>query len=141
VTGYIFHPTTAQFHFLFLNALLGILICYVIIYCHQFAVVILRVAKIIYCSMAAAFGSGVMFSLVSGMGGANAVTSGVFFAIVQGGIFQVSMKEMYIFYSFVNRNNFVFLYPHLVIGNINAALVIEIVRQPVGVLEPTLCQS
>jgi hypothetical protein len=103
--------------------------------------VILRVAKIIYCSMAAALGSGVMFSLVSGMGGANAVTSGVFFAIVQGGIFQVSMKEMFIFYSFVNRNNFVFLYPHLVIGNINAALVIEIVRQPVGVLEPTLCQS
>jgi hypothetical protein len=82
-----------------------------------------------------------MFSLVSGMGGANAVTSGVFFAIVQGGIFQVSMKEMFIFYSFVNRNNFVFLYPHLVSGNLNAALVIEIVRPPVGVLEPTLCQS
>lgn len=43
--------------------------------------------------MVAAFGSGAMFSLVSGMGGpnlaANAVTSGVFFALVQGGIFQV----------------------------------------------------
>ncbi|PNY09725.1 SAM domain family protein [Trifolium pratense] len=43
-------------------------------------------------SMAAAFGSGVMFSLVSGMGGANAVTSGVFFAVVQGGLFQVGQK-------------------------------------------------
>lgn len=43
--------------------------------------------------MAAAFGSGAVFSLVSGMGGpnlaANAVTSGLFFALVQGGIFQV----------------------------------------------------
>ncbi|KAI8532777.1 hypothetical protein RHMOL_Rhmol11G0240700 [Rhododendron molle] len=43
-------------------------------------------------SMVAAFGSGALFSLVSGMGGpnlaANAVTSGVFFALVQGGIFQ-----------------------------------------------------
>jgi len=45
------------------------------------------------CSMVAAFGSGAMFSLVSGMGGpnlaANAVTSGVFFALVQGGLFKV----------------------------------------------------
>lgn len=44
--------------------------------------------------MVAAFGSGAMFSLVSGMGGpnlaANAVTSGLFFALVQGGLFQVS---------------------------------------------------
>lgn len=43
--------------------------------------------------MVAAFGSGAMFSLVSGMGGpnlaANAVTSGLFFALVQGGLFQV----------------------------------------------------
>ncbi|XP_026389406.1 kelch-like protein 17 isoform X1 [Papaver somniferum] len=42
--------------------------------------------------MVAAFGSGAMFSLVSGMGGpnmaTNAVTSGVFFALVQGGLFQ-----------------------------------------------------
>ncbi|KAE9464672.1 hypothetical protein C3L33_03436, partial [Rhododendron williamsianum] len=47
-------------------------------------------------SMVAAFGSGAMFSLVSGMGGpnlaANAVTSGVFFALVQGGIFQIGQK-------------------------------------------------
>ncbi|XP_050238828.1 chloroplastic import inner membrane translocase subunit HP30-2 [Mercurialis annua] len=47
-------------------------------------------------SMAAAFGSGAMFSLVSGMGGpnqaANAVTSGLFFALVQGGIFQLGQK-------------------------------------------------
>ena len=43
--------------------------------------------------MLAAFGSGAMFSLVSGVGGpnqaANAVTSGLFFALVQGGLFQV----------------------------------------------------
>ncbi|KAI8565184.1 hypothetical protein RHMOL_Rhmol03G0240800 [Rhododendron molle] len=47
-------------------------------------------------SMVAAFGSGAMFSLVSGMGGpnlaANAATSGVFFALVQGGIFQIGQK-------------------------------------------------
>ncbi|XVE58233.1 hypothetical protein DITRI_Ditri04bG0153600 [Diplodiscus trichospermus] len=46
--------------------------------------------------MAAAFCSGALFSLVSGMGGsnqaANAVTSGLFFALVQGGIFQVGQK-------------------------------------------------
>lgn len=45
--------------------------------------------------MAAAFGSGVMFSLVSGMGGpnqaTNVITSGVFFALVQGGLFKVIM--------------------------------------------------
>ncbi|KAJ6834723.1 uncharacterized protein M6B38_333365 [Iris pallida] len=44
-------------------------------------------------SMAAAFGSGAMFSLVSGMGGpnqaVNAVTSGLFFALVQGGLFKL----------------------------------------------------
>ncbi|KAM0071039.1 putative sterile alpha motif domain, mitochondrial import inner membrane translocase subunit TIM22 [Helianthus debilis subsp. tardiflorus] len=47
-------------------------------------------------SMVAAFGSGVMFSLVSGLGGpnpaANVVTSGVFFALVQGGLFKVGEK-------------------------------------------------
>ena len=47
--------------------------------------------------MVAAFGSGAMFSLVSGMGGpnqaANAVTSGLFFALVQGGLFKVSFMR------------------------------------------------
>ncbi|KAJ0045347.1 hypothetical protein Pint_05429 [Pistacia integerrima] len=46
--------------------------------------------------MVAAFGSGAMFSLVSGMGGsnqaANAVTSGLFFALVQGGLFKLGQK-------------------------------------------------
>lgn len=43
--------------------------------------------------MVAAFGSGAMFSLVSGMGGPNqaasVVTSGLFFALIQGGLFKV----------------------------------------------------
>ncbi|XP_050154195.1 chloroplastic import inner membrane translocase subunit HP30-2-like [Malus sylvestris] len=47
-------------------------------------------------SMVAAFGSGALFSLVSGMGGpnqaANAVTSGLFFALVQGGLFKLGQK-------------------------------------------------
>ncbi|GMH18444.1 hypothetical protein Nepgr_020285 [Nepenthes gracilis] len=47
-------------------------------------------------SMVAAFGSGAMFSLVSGMGGtnqaANVITSGLFFALVQGGIFKLGQK-------------------------------------------------
>lgn len=47
-------------------------------------------------SMVAAFGSGAMFSLVSGMGGpnqaVNAVTSGLFFALVQGGLFKIGQK-------------------------------------------------
>ncbi|KAL5700474.1 hypothetical protein ACHQM5_025911 [Ranunculus cassubicifolius] len=47
-------------------------------------------------SMVAAFGSGAAFSLVSGMGGpnpvANVVTSGLFFALLQGGIFKVQEK-------------------------------------------------
>lgn len=47
-------------------------------------------------SMVAAFGSGAMFSLVSGMGGpnqaANVVTSGLFFALVQGGLFKFGEK-------------------------------------------------
>lgn len=46
-------------------------------------------------SMVAAFGSGAMFSVVSGMGGAgpnqaaNAISSGILFALVQGTLFQV----------------------------------------------------
>ncbi|KAI4306997.1 hypothetical protein L6164_030231 [Bauhinia variegata] len=56
----------------------------------------LRGKEDVQSSMAAAFGSGVMFSLVSGMGGpnqaANAVTSGLFFALVQGGLFQFGQK-------------------------------------------------
>lgn len=75
------------------------------------AIVILRIHYIIHCSMAAAFGSGAMFSLVSGMGGpnqaANAVTSGLFFALVQGGLFQVGMKKMYLLDSFVDLYYFV----------------------------------
>ncbi|KAL8551186.1 hypothetical protein ACS0TY_000317 [Phlomoides rotata] len=56
----------------------------------------LRGKEDVQSSMAAAFGSGAVFSLVSGMGGpnlaANAVTSGLFFALVQGGIFQLGQK-------------------------------------------------
>lgn len=41
----------------------------------------------------AAFGSGAVFSAVSGMGGpnvlGNALTTGFFFALVQGGLYQV----------------------------------------------------
>lgn len=48
--------------------------------------------------MVAAFGSGAMFTLVSGMGGpnqaANAVTSGLFFALVQGGLFKVKIQYL-----------------------------------------------
>ncbi|XP_052184972.1 chloroplastic import inner membrane translocase subunit HP30-2 [Diospyros lotus] len=47
-------------------------------------------------SMVAAFGSGAMFALVSGMGGpnqaANVISSGVFFALAQGGLFQLGQK-------------------------------------------------
>lgn len=47
--------------------------------------------------MVAAFGSGAMFSLVSGMGGPNqaasVVTSGLFFALIQGGLFKVLERE------------------------------------------------
>ncbi|KAH7543687.1 hypothetical protein JRO89_XS15G0000700 [Xanthoceras sorbifolium] len=46
--------------------------------------------------MVAAFGSGALFSLVSGMGGpnhaTNAVTSGIFFALIQGGLFKIGEK-------------------------------------------------
>lgn len=56
----------------------------------------LRGKEDVQSSMVAAFGSGAMFSLVSGMGGpnlaANAVTSGLFFALVQGGLFQLGQK-------------------------------------------------
>lgn len=49
-------------------------------------------------SMLAAFGSGATFSMVSGIGGsgsnpvANMITSGFFFALVQGGLFQLGQK-------------------------------------------------
>ncbi|KAL4557244.1 hypothetical protein LXL04_035417 [Taraxacum kok-saghyz] len=56
----------------------------------------LRGKEDVQSSMVAAFGSGVMFSLVSGMGGpnqaTNVITSGVFFALVQGGLFKVGEK-------------------------------------------------
>nr|XP_043617054.1 chloroplastic import inner membrane translocase subunit HP30-2 [Erigeron canadensis] len=56
----------------------------------------LRGKEDVQTSMVAAFGSGVMFSLVSGMGGpnqaANVLSSGVFFALVQGGLFKVGEK-------------------------------------------------
>ena len=51
--------------------------------------------------MVAAFGSGAMFSLVSGMGGpnqaGNAIVSGLFFALVQGGIFKVQAQASQFF--------------------------------------------
>ncbi|KAL3699223.1 hypothetical protein R1sor_017245 [Riccia sorocarpa] len=47
-------------------------------------------------SMVAAFGSGAVFSVVSGVGGTNvagnAVTTGIFFALIQGGIFKVGQN-------------------------------------------------
>lgn len=47
-------------------------------------------------SMAAAFGSGALFSIVSGMGSpnpvANAITTGVAFAVFQGGFFMIGQK-------------------------------------------------
>ncbi|GAB2293903.1 hypothetical protein Dimus_028115 [Dionaea muscipula] len=56
----------------------------------------LRGKEDVQSSMVAAFGSGAMFSLVSGIGSpnqlANVVTSGVFFALVQGGLFAVGQK-------------------------------------------------
>ncbi|KAK6262603.1 hypothetical protein QUC31_008419 [Theobroma cacao] len=56
----------------------------------------LRGKEDVQSSMVAAFGSGAMFSLVSGIGGpnqaANAVSSGLFFALVQGGLFQLGKK-------------------------------------------------
>ncbi|GKU88919.1 hypothetical protein SLEP1_g3128 [Rubroshorea leprosula] len=56
----------------------------------------LRGKEDIQNSMAAAFGSGAMFTLVSGMGGpnplANAVSSGLFFALIQGGIYKLGEK-------------------------------------------------
>jgi len=48
--------------------------------------------------MAAAFGSGALFSIVSGMGTpnpvANAITTGAAFAVFQGGFFMVSTINM-----------------------------------------------
>lgn len=56
----------------------------------------LRGKEDVQSSMVAAFGSGAMFSLVSGMGGpniaSNAITSGLFFALVQGGLYQLGQK-------------------------------------------------
>ncbi|XP_071711218.1 chloroplastic import inner membrane translocase subunit HP30-2-like [Rutidosis leptorrhynchoides] len=56
----------------------------------------LRGKEDVQTSMVAAFGSGIMFSLVSGMGGpnqaANVLSSGVFFALVQGGLYKVGEK-------------------------------------------------
>ncbi|KAG5222522.1 mitochondrial import inner membrane translocase Tim17/Tim22/Tim23 family protein [Salix suchowensis] len=56
----------------------------------------LRGKEDVQSSMVAAFGSGAMFSLVSGMGGSNnatnAITSGLFFALVQGGLFKLGEK-------------------------------------------------
>ncbi|CAL5408058.1 unnamed protein product [Camellia sinensis] len=53
-------------------------------------------------SMVAAFGSGAMFSLVSGLGGpnqaANVVTSGLFFALVQGGLFKMDIRKAKIYH-------------------------------------------
>lgn len=50
--------------------------------------------------MAAAFGSGALFSIVSGMGSpnpvANAITTGVAFAAFQGGFFMVRIS-MFLF--------------------------------------------
>ncbi|KAL5737196.1 hypothetical protein ACOSP7_031635 [Xanthoceras sorbifolium] len=56
----------------------------------------LRGKEDVQSSMVAAFGSGALFSLVSGMGGpnhaTNAVTSGIFFALIQGGLFKIGEK-------------------------------------------------
>lgn len=56
----------------------------------------IRGVEDVQSSMIAAFGSGAMFSLVSGMGGpnqsVNAITSGLFFALVQGGLFKLGQK-------------------------------------------------
>lgn len=56
----------------------------------------LRGKEDVQSSMVAAFGSGVMFTLVSGIGGPNqamnAVNSGLFFALVQGGLFWIGQN-------------------------------------------------
>uniref|UniRef100_A0A2P2KDL6 Uncharacterized protein MANES_05G197500 n=1 Tax=Rhizophora mucronata TaxID=61149 RepID=A0A2P2KDL6_RHIMU len=56
----------------------------------------LRGKEDIQSSMVAAFGSGAIYSLVSGMGGQNnipaALGSGFFFSLVQGGLFKVGEK-------------------------------------------------
>ena len=54
--------------------------------------------------MAAAFGSGAIFTLVSGVGGqnqlSNAVVTGVFFAAVQGGLFKVGNFPLLLLHAF-----------------------------------------
>ena len=66
---------------------------FIIIFYSYVYIFMLNIIKY-YCSMMAAFGSGAMFSLVSGMGGqnqaANVISSGLFFSLIKGGIFQVS---------------------------------------------------
>ncbi|KAF3334407.1 Tim17/Tim22/Tim23/Pmp24 family [Carex littledalei] len=56
----------------------------------------IRGVEDVQTSMVAAFGSGALFSLVSGMGtpnpAVNAVTTGLFFSLFQGGIFMVGQK-------------------------------------------------
>ncbi|KAK9071682.1 hypothetical protein SSX86_008111 [Deinandra increscens subsp. villosa] len=56
----------------------------------------LRGKEDVQSSMVAAFGSGAVFTLVSGMGGpnvaANALSSGVLFALMQGGLFKLGEK-------------------------------------------------
>lgn len=71
----------------------------VLVECYtQFYSIDFLIIGVYHCSMVAAFGSGAMFTLVSGMGAgapnqaANAITSGLFFALVQGGIFKVSTR-------------------------------------------------
>ncbi|CAN1848040.1 Chloroplastic import inner membrane translocase subunit HP30-2 [Linum perenne] len=57
---------------------------------------LISTVRSVICSMVAAFGSGALFSLVSGVGGpnpaANALSSGFFFALVQGGLYQLGQK-------------------------------------------------
>ncbi|KAL6500997.1 hypothetical protein OROHE_025194 [Orobanche hederae] len=56
----------------------------------------LRGKEDVQSSMVSAFGSGAMFALVSGVGVpnpvANALTTGLFFAFIQGGIFKLGQK-------------------------------------------------
>ncbi|PWA52991.1 hypothetical protein CTI12_AA449320 [Artemisia annua] len=52
----------------------------------------LRGREDVQTSMAAAFGSGVMLSLVTGMRGASVISVGVFFALANGGKFKVEEK-------------------------------------------------
>ena len=69
--------------------------------------------------MVAAFGSGAMFSLVSGVGGpnqvVNAVTSGLFFALVQGGLFQVSFIFLEVLHIEAEILQYVLCHSHILI--------------------------